>query len=77
MDNTCICNEDSLFSYEHTSLGDDKGILFIRKRYFFNKTEDELSPGIGFKLIYKGNEVYSSMQRINYCPFCGRKLRES
>ena len=61
-----------------TSLGDNVGTIHINT-YLINKLGGkELSPSyIGVDVTYKGKRVFESRDRIEYCPFCGRKLRES
>ena len=59
-----------------TSLGDDVGIIHINL-YLINKLEstEELRPSLGVDVTYKGERVFGARDRIEYCPFCGQKLR--
>lgn len=61
-----------------TNLGDEVGCIRIYNR-LINKSDDDydkdMFPALGCDIQYKGKTVYKSRQHINYCPFCGRKLR--
>ena len=76
-----ICERDVYFGTGRgccTSLGDDAGNIVIYNFMKFKPEEnDELSPSINSEIVYNSKTVYRSEQHIKYCPFCGRKLKES
>ncbi len=70
---TNICGQDMI-----TSLGDDVGVIHINT-YLITKLEstEGISPALYVDAIYKDKHVFGLQKLIHYCPFCGRKLRES
>lgn len=72
-----ICKRDvfSIGNGCRTSLGDDVGnIVIYNFMKFKSEDDDEISPSFNSEIFYNSKTVYRSEQRINYCPFCGRKL---
>lgn len=63
----------------NTNLGDDVGSIHVEDFLIFEAEDEdkEILPAMAFDIYYKDRRVYSSRQHINFCPFCGRNLKES